>query len=48
MLLVGRLATQAPEVDGSVIITDGVAEPGHIVTVEIMEAHPYDLVGRIV
>lgn len=48
MLLVGRLATQAPEVDGSVIINDGTAQPGRIVTVEITEAHPYDLVARIV
>ncbi len=47
LLLSGRLATQAPESDGGVIINDGFAEPGRLVTVEITEAHPYDLVGRI-
>ncbi len=48
LLLKGRLASQAPEIDGSVIIGDGVAEPGRFVTCEITEAHPYDLVARIV
>ena len=47
-LLRGRLATQAPEIDGSVIINDGTAEPGSLVTCEITEAYPYDLVARIV
>ncbi len=46
-LLVGRWRGQAPEVDGSVILTDGEAEPGSVVKVEIEEAHEYDLVGRI-
>ena len=45
-LLCGRAAGQAPEIDGQVIINDGTAEPGEFVTVEITEAHPYDLVGR--
>jgi ribosomal protein S12 methylthiotransferase len=48
LLLRGRLATQAPEVDGSVMINDGTAEPGTFVTCEITEAHPYDLVARVV
>jgi ribosomal protein S12 methylthiotransferase len=47
-LLKGRLATQAPEIDGSVVINDGRAEPGTFVTAEITEAHPYDLVARLV
>jgi ribosomal protein S12 methylthiotransferase len=46
-LLVGRWRGQAPEVDGTVILTDGQAEPGTVVRVEIEEAHEYDLVGRI-
>jgi ribosomal protein S12 methylthiotransferase len=46
LLLCGRTAGQAPEIDGQVIINDGTAEPGEFVTVEITEAHPYDLVGR--
>jgi len=48
LLLRGRTAGQAPEIDGQVIINDGTADPGTFVTVEITEAHPYDLVGRVV
>jgi ribosomal protein S12 methylthiotransferase len=52
LLLEGRMATQAPEIDGSILIND-VAEdaevrPGDFVTVEITAAHDYDLVGRII
>ena len=52
LLLEGRLAGQAPEIDGRVLInevpegwTPRVAE---IVRVKITEAHAYDLVGRVV
>jgi ribosomal protein S12 methylthiotransferase len=48
LLLRGRLSTQAPEIDGSVLINDGTAAPGEFVTCEVTEAHPYDLVARIV
>jgi ribosomal protein S12 methylthiotransferase len=48
LLLRGRMSTQAPEVDGAVLINDGTAEPGTFVTCEITEAHPHDLVARIV
>ncbi|HUG55419.1 MAG TPA: 30S ribosomal protein S12 methylthiotransferase RimO [Vicinamibacteria bacterium] len=48
LLLRGRTAGQAPDVDGMVIIADGVAAPGSFVTCEVTEAHPYDLVVRIV
>jgi ribosomal protein S12 methylthiotransferase len=48
LLLRGRTATQAPEIDGQVIINDGAAAPGTFVTAEITEAHPYDLVGRVI
>jgi len=48
MLLVGRTAFQAPEVDGRVLITDGEAREGDMVPVRLQEAHPYDLVGCIV
>ncbi len=49
----GRLATQAPGIDGRVLITDapeGFAppQPGDLVPVEITATHTYDLVGRIV
>jgi ribosomal protein S12 methylthiotransferase len=45
--LVGRLASQAPEIDGCVLLT-GEARPGSFVTCEITGAGPYDLVGRVV
>ncbi len=47
LLLRGRLASQAPEIDGQVILNDGEAEPGSFVSCEVTEAHPYDLVARI-
>jgi ribosomal protein S12 methylthiotransferase len=43
----GRLATQAPEVDGVVYINDGPFKAGEIQLVRITEAHDYDLVGHI-
>ena len=46
-LLVGRMKTQAPDVDGVVYINDGDAGPGDIVPVKIAEAHVHDLVGGI-
>ena len=48
LLLRGRLSTQAPEIDGQVIVNDGTADPGSFVTCEVTEAHPYDLVARVV
>jgi ribosomal protein S12 methylthiotransferase len=48
LLLQGRTEGQAPEIDGSVLINDGWSEAGSFSTVEVTEAHPYDLVGRIV
>jgi len=48
LLLVGRLATQAPDVDGQVLINDGIADVGRMARVEITEVAGYDLVGRIV
>jgi ribosomal protein S12 methylthiotransferase len=47
LLLAGRLASQAPGIDGTVLINDGIAAPGEFVRVTITEAHPYDLVGAI-
>ncbi len=48
LLLRGRTAGQAPEIDGSVIINDGSASPGSFVTCEVTESHDYDLVARVV
>ncbi len=46
--LKGRMATQAPDIDGEVTITKGKASPGQIVEVHITKAFPYDLEGEIV
>ena len=48
LLLQGRHAGQAPDIDGKVIINDGIAKAGDIVKVEITEVLDYDLVGRII
>ncbi len=48
LLTEGRLARQAPETDGRLIINDGSAPAGSLVEAEITEAHPYDIIGRIV
>ncbi|HEY7699566.1 MAG TPA: MiaB/RimO family radical SAM methylthiotransferase, partial [Vicinamibacteria bacterium] len=48
LLLRGRTWWQAPEIDGGVIIGDGTARPGEFVSCEVTEAHPYDLVVRVV
>ncbi len=52
LLWQGRTETQAPDIDGCVLINDApeglVPEPGQFVNVEITEAQQYDLVGRIV
>ena len=48
LLLEGRSVYQAPDIDGCVLINDGVANPGDIVQVQITEAQTYDLVGGIV
>lgn len=48
LLLKGRTATMAPDVDGHVLINKGHGEVGEIVRVLITEAHTYDLVGEII
>ncbi len=51
LLLKGRLASQAPEIDGAVMITDTgdrALAPGDLVACEITKAHPYDLEVRVV
>ena len=47
-LLVGRMSTQALDVDGQILIHDGVALPGEFHPVHLSETAGYDLVGRIV
>src|SRR5829696_6712018 len=52
LLWQGRMETQAPDIDGCVLINDApegfAPEPGQFVNVELTEAQQYDLVGRIV
>src|SRR5258707_563816 len=52
LLWQGRLETQAPDIDGCVLISDApegfILAPGEMVNVLITEAQEYDLVGRIV
>lgn len=47
-LLEARTERQAPSIDGVVLVNDGAAPAGSFVEVELTEAHPHDLVGRIV
>ncbi len=55
LLLQGRMSTQAQEIDGHVLINDTSEadelgeklRPGDLVEVEISEALPHDLVGRV-
>ena len=51
LLLVGRMASQAPEIDGSILISDPGENPpgrGEFVMCEITKAHAYDLEVRVV
>ncbi len=52
LLWQGRMETQAPDIDGCVLINDApegfLPQAGQLVDVMIEEAHEYDLVGRIV
>lgn len=50
-LLEGRLVSQAPEIDGRLLINDGIDRLGPLPSfarVEVSDAHPYDLVAAIV
>ncbi|HEY6066837.1 MAG TPA: radical SAM protein, partial [Thermoanaerobaculia bacterium] len=50
-LLEGRLRSQAPEIDGRLLVNDAGernVRPGEIVNVRISQTHDYDVVGAIV
>jgi ribosomal protein S12 methylthiotransferase len=47
LLLQGRLASQAPEVDGRVLFSSGTAAPGDLVEVRVIRTYAFDLVGEI-
>jgi ribosomal protein S12 methylthiotransferase len=46
MALMGRLQTQAPEIDGVVYLSETEAEPGEFLEIVITDAKEYDLVGE--
>ncbi len=47
LLLTGRSATMAPDVDGQVLINKGEGIIGEIMDVKITEAYAYDLIGEV-
>ena len=50
LLWTARMPTQAPEIDGTVLINDfegGEPAPGQMRTLRITEAHDYDLIGTL-
>lgn len=47
LLMSGRLKSQAPEVDGMVLITGGTATVGQIVSARITGSHSYDVEAEI-
>jgi ribosomal protein S12 methylthiotransferase len=52
LLWQGRMQSQAPDIDGCILINDapmgGQLRPGQFVTVKITAAHEHDLIGHIV
>jgi len=48
LLLKGRSARQAPDIDGQVYITAGIADVGDIVQLKITDSSDYDLIGEII
>jgi ribosomal protein S12 methylthiotransferase len=47
LLLVGRHAGQAPDIDGVTYITSGIASPGDVVRVQVAETSEVDLAGEM-
>lgn len=48
LLLCGRMPTQAPEVDGLVLISKGTGLPGEIMPVRITGVEDYDVIGELI
>ena len=48
LLLRGRSARQAPDVDGQYLITSGQADVGQLVQLKITDSSEYDLIGEII
>lgn len=47
LVMVGRHAGQAPEIDGHVFLSGGEVRPGELRSVRITQASDYDLVGEV-
>jgi len=47
LLLQARNKYQGPDVDGLVLINEGSGTPGAFQMADIVDAHPYDLIGKI-
>ncbi|MBE9487324.1 MAG: 30S ribosomal protein S12 methylthiotransferase RimO [Chloroflexi bacterium] len=48
LLLKGRSARQAPDIDGQYLITAGQADVGELVQLKITDSSEYDLIGEII
>ena len=48
LVMAGRHAGQAPEIDGQVYLSGGEVAPGQIRRVRVTQASDYDLVGDVV
>lgn len=48
LVMMGRHAGQAPDIDGQVYLSEGEATPGEIRRVRITQASDYDLVGELI
>jgi ribosomal protein S12 methylthiotransferase len=48
LVMKGRHAGQAPDIDGSVYLSEGEAHPGQIRRVRIAQASDWDLVGDLI
>ena len=47
LIVKGRHQGQAPEIDGNVLLVDGVPQANTIQRVRIVKAHAYDLIGEV-
>lgn len=47
LVMVGRHSGQAPEIDGCVYLSGGLAEPGTLIDVSVTKSTDYDLLGDI-
>jgi len=45
-LMTGRLASQAPDIDGQVLLEKCEAEPGEIISAQIKQVADYDLIAE--